>query len=73
MWELLGSLLRILLAAYALAVLFRWTCIKHSWEEHGPTAHMAHDIETDKIIGWKRMWWVCSRCGAKHHGRKMEE
>lgn len=60
------------LAGYCLAALLGWTCIKHTWREHGPTSHMARDLATGKIIGWKRMWFVCERCGAKRHGRKIE-
>jgi hypothetical protein len=73
MWEWVEIIFLLVPATYFLAVLFGWTCFKHTWHEHGPTSHMAHDTKTGKIIGWKRMWWVCDRCGAKRHGRKIEK
>lgn len=72
MWEWIGYIIPILIVLYFGAVLMGWTCLMHAWHEHGPTSHMARDVKTGEITGWKRMWFVCDRCGAKRHGRKIE-
>lgn len=73
MWEWIEFVLLVAAIAYFIAITTGWTCLMHTWQKHGPTSHMAHELKTGKITGWKRMWYVCDRCGARRHGEKIEE
>jgi hypothetical protein len=64
------ELVAALFLAYCIAVALGLTCVRHSWQKHGPTEHLAIDCKTSELTGWKRYWWVCSRCGKKKQAER---
>lgn len=68
----MAEFILLFLAVWGLCVAAGFTCIKHNYRKHGPTHHMGYDVETGQLLGWKRYWWVCTRCEKKKPAEKVE-